>query len=224
MARTRLTDEDITGSLAELVEQLGSIPLYRIRRLPPPGTATENDLIKLSGRSDRIYELIDATLVEKAMGTRESMLAGLIARLMGNFVEEHNLGVILPGDGYLRLSDGLVRAPDVSFIPWDRWPEEQKGESALLTVYPELAVEVISKGNTRAEIQRKLREFFFAGMKVGWVIHPKKQIADVYTAPDVRSRVTIEGTLDASPAVPGFKLPMAELFARTRPRKGDTPP
>jgi Uma2 family endonuclease len=223
MARTRLTDEDITGSLAELVEQLGSIPLYRIRRIPPPGTATENDLIKLSGRTDRIFELIDGTLVEKAMGTRESLLAGIIAQILGAYAHEHDLGVVLPGDGYLRLSDGLVRAPDVSFIPWDRWPEEREGESALLTVYPDLAVEVISKGNTRAEIQRKLREFFFAGMRVGWVIHPRKQTAEVYTAPDVRSKLTIEGTLDAAPAVPGFRLPMADLFARTRPRKGDTP-
>ncbi|MGL4551138.1 MAG: Uma2 family endonuclease [Gemmataceae bacterium] len=219
MGRTRLTGEDITGSLAELVEQLGSIPLRRIRREPAPGTATEEDLIQLSGRSDRTYELIDGTLVEKAVGTREGLLSAIIARLLGNFVEEHDLGVVLAGDAFLKLSEGLVRAPDASYIPWDRWPEEQDDEPGLLTIYPELAVEVISRGNTRAEIARKLREFFFAGMKVGWVIRPKTRTAKVYTAPDEFTDIPPDGTLDAFAAVPGFRLAVADLFARTKRRR-----
>lgn len=91
----------------------------------------------------------------------------------------------------------------------------------FLSVYPELAVQVISRSNTRAEIARKLREFFFAGMRIAWVIFPKKRVADIYTAPDDKTRIDIAGSLDAGAAIPGFRMPMADLFARTRRRKDD---
>ncbi len=61
---------------AELVQRLGNIPLERICFTPPPGTATERDLLAAMRRSDRLYELVDGTLVEKAMGLSESMIAG----------------------------------------------------------------------------------------------------------------------------------------------------
>src|SRR5262249_24668714 len=65
---------------AELVQRLGNIPLERIRFTPPPGTATKRDLLAAMRRSDRLYELVDGTLVEKAMGLSESMIAGQILR------------------------------------------------------------------------------------------------------------------------------------------------
>jgi hypothetical protein len=62
-------------SLADLVERLGGIPLDRIRMRPPPGTATEEDVLAaLEAPRKRICELIDGVLVEKAMGYSESVL------------------------------------------------------------------------------------------------------------------------------------------------------
>src|SRR5215213_8886450 len=87
-------------SFAYLHERLGGIPLVRIRRNPPPGTATEADLLRPHGP---ICELIDGVLVEKPMGTKESLLAVRIVRLLGDFVEPGDLGVVLGADGVLRL-------------------------------------------------------------------------------------------------------------------------
>src|SRR5207302_284484 len=107
---------------AELVQKLGNIPLERICFTPPPGTATMRDLQKALRRSDRLFELVDGTLVEKAMGLSESMLAFWLGRRIGNFAEENDLGIPAGADGTVRLLKGLVRIPDVSFFCWDTLP------------------------------------------------------------------------------------------------------
>ncbi len=72
---TTVTEIVHPPTLDELVERLGGIPLSRILAHPAPGMATEADLLEAERRYDRIYELVDGVLVEKAMGIRESILA-----------------------------------------------------------------------------------------------------------------------------------------------------
>src|SRR2546421_5452786 len=107
---------------ADLVRKLGNIPLERIRFIPPPGTATERDLLAAMRRSDRLYELVDGTLVEKTMGLSESVIAGDLLTEINTFARKHDLGVTAGADGTLRLLKGLVRVPDVSFFAWDKLP------------------------------------------------------------------------------------------------------
>src|SRR5579884_3377201 len=110
-------------TLADLVKQLGDIPLERIRLKPAPGTATEQDLVAaLEAPRKRICELVDGVLVEKPVATKEGLLAGLVLQALWNYLDEHDLGVAVPGDSPLRLWPGLVRIPDVSFISWERLP------------------------------------------------------------------------------------------------------
>jgi len=65
-------------TLDELVKRLGDIPLSRILVDPAPTTATEGDLLEASRKHDKLLELVDGVLVEKAMGYRESLLALLL--------------------------------------------------------------------------------------------------------------------------------------------------
>ena len=102
-------------TLADLVEQLGDIPLSRIRMTPLPGSATEADLLEAEGRYHSLFELVDGVLVEKAMGYRESILACFLIRVLGAFVDPRNLGVISGEAGMVRLFPGMVRGPDVAF-------------------------------------------------------------------------------------------------------------
>ena len=110
------------ANAAEMVKRLGNIPLDRICFTPPPGTATLRDLLAALRHSDRLYELVDGTLVEKPMGFSESMIALDIGRKIGNFAEENNLGRAAGADGTVRLLKGLVRVPDVAFFCWDKLP------------------------------------------------------------------------------------------------------
>ena len=200
---------------AELVQRLGHIPLERIRFTPPPGTATERDLLTALRRSDRLYELVDGTLVEKPMGLSESMLAGHILRKIGNFAEEHDLGIPAGEAGTVRLLKGLVRIPDVAFFGWDKLPGRVLPSRAIPDLAPDLAIEVLSKGNTPAEMERKLREYFLAGVRLVWLIDPRQRQATVYTGPDApAATLDAEQALDGGDVLPGFRLPLAELFAR----------
>jgi Uma2 family endonuclease len=200
---------------AELVQKLGKIPLERICFTPPPGTATEHDLRAVMRRSGRLYELVDGTLVEKAMGLSESMIAGQILRKIGNFAEVNDLGIPAGADGTVRLLKGLVRIPDVSFFCWHKLPGRVLPSEPIPDLFPDLAVEVLSETNTPEEMQRKLREYFLAGVRLVWMIDPRKRTADVYTGPDALA-ATLDKTqaLDGGKVLPGFALPLAELFAR----------
>lgn len=206
-----------TYTVADLVERLGGVPLHRIRMSPLPGTATEADLDK---PENALCELVDGTLVEKAMGSRESQLGLWLASLLLRFVEERDLGVVLGGDGYIRIGPGLVRAPDATFIRWEAFPEQELPTEACWSVGPSLVVEVLSPSNSKSEIDRKLREFFAAGCKLAWVIDPATRSARVHTSAGKSKSVEESGVLDGGKILPGFKLSLAELFAiGTRKRK-----
>jgi Uma2 family endonuclease len=213
------------GTLAEFLARLaalGDIPAERIRMSPIPGQATEKDVLAVRDGPERLLcELVDGVLVEKAMGSPESFVGGVVFRRLGNYVEEHDLGAVYPADGMFRLGEGLVRLPDVSFVSWDHFPGHQLDMKQLILPYvPDLVVEVISKSNTPAEIDRKLKEYFFAGTRLAWIIDPRKQTAKVYESPETFESVTKSGTLSAAPVLPGFTLALPDLFSRTRKRTG----
>ncbi|MGL6096858.1 MAG: Uma2 family endonuclease [Fimbriiglobus sp.] len=200
----------VAETLADLVDRLGGVPLSRIRLKPAPGTATEADLDK---PETVLCELIDGTLVEKAMGTRESMLGLYIGGLISVHIRFDQDGIVLGGDGFIRLGPGLVRGPDVTFIPWSAFPDEVLPEEAFWTVGPGLMVEVLSEGNRPGEINRKLREFFAAKCKLAWIIDPATKTARVHTSATKFKTLDETGTLDGGKVLPGFTLPLAELFA-----------
>jgi Uma2 family endonuclease len=83
-------------------------------------------------------------------------------------------------------------------------------------------VEVLSKGNTRQEMARKLKEYFLAGVLLVWYVDPKRRTVTVYTAPDQSVVRSEEETLDGGDVIPGFKLPLRKLFAQVprTPGKG----
>lgn len=207
-------------NFAELLHQLGDIPLERIRMEAPPGTATEKDVLAAErAPRKRLCELVDGVLVEKPMGTPEALLATILARLMGNHVEQEDFGLVLGADGMMRLFPGQVRIPDVSFISWSRLPEDQLPQGAIASVVPNVAVEILSPGNTKGEMDRKLRDYFLAGVELVWIIDPKTQSAKAYTSPEDVQRIGKTGDLDGDAVLPGFRLPLKELFARTKRRR-----
>jgi Uma2 family endonuclease len=211
------------ANAAELVKRLGNIPLERICFTPPPGTATERDLLKAMRRNGRLYELVDGTLVEKSMGLSESMIATFISRKIGNYVEEHDLGIPAGADGTMRLLKGLVRVPDVSFFCWVKLPGRVLPAEPIPDLFPDLAIEVLRENNTPEEMERKLREYFLAGVRLVWMINPRKRNADVFTSPDSAAAALDETqTLDGGKVLPGFKLPLAEVFARLAPESRRT--
>jgi Uma2 family endonuclease len=201
-------------TVADLLKKLGDISPERVHLDPHPGTATEKDVLDMERREGRICELVDGTLVEKTMGLAESFLALRIAFFLQLFLEQHKLGMLGGADGTLRLWPGLVRIPDVSFISWDQLPNRKIPKKPIPDLYPDLAVEVLSCKNTKAEIDRKLHEYFRSGTRLAWVVDPRKRNVRVYTAPDQFRLLTEDQSLDGGDVLPGISLPLREVFAQ----------
>jgi len=193
---------------------VGRVAPERVRMNPSPGRATEDDLLAFQARTGRICELIDGVLVEKIMGAPESLLAGFILHLFWQYLEVHDLGIVLAPDGLLRILGNQVRVPDVSFIRWERFLNRQLPQEQIYPVAPDLAIEILSPGNTEEEMTRKLNDYFDAGVQLVWYIDPEKRTAWAYTSVDRGAEFAADDVLSAGEVLPGFELPLARLFAK----------
>jgi Uma2 family endonuclease len=197
---------------------LGDVPLERIIMDPAPGTATEEDLLRfVDGDDKRLVELVDGTLVEKPVGLLEALLAANIVHILRDFVLPRRLGLIFSSEATLRMILGNVRLPDVTFISAEHFPAGELPSGAIQTLPPTLAVEVISESNTKAEMRRKLNEYFKSGARLVWLVYPKTKSVAIYDKPsDAPARTVTESeSLDGGEVLPGFSVAVAEIFRKT---------
>jgi hypothetical protein len=212
--------DGLPDTFEEFHARLGGIPLDRIWMKPPPGTATEADLLATwTTPPHRRPELVDGTLIEKFGSFLGGVIVGALCKFVGDFVEERDLGVCLMGNVPFRLRPDLIRVPSFSFTPWKRFPNEELPDEEIGSVVPALAIKVPNATNTAAELERKAREYLSAGCKLAWVIDPVAKAAKVYTSAKRFKELDETGTLDGGKVLPGFKLKLADLFASTRRRK-----
>ncbi|GAC1466777.1 MAG: Uma2 family endonuclease [Isosphaeraceae bacterium] len=202
-------------TVGELLDRLGNVPPNRVRLSPSPGTATESDLTQVNDREGVICELVDGVLLEKTIGFDESRLAALLIAHLVNFARVGDLGIVTGPDGPARLSPGQVRYPDVAFFSRERVRalDRKKRRHSIVDLAPDLAIEVLSKSNTRREMERKLHDYFTAGTRLVWYVDIRKRTVRVFNRPD-HSTLLVEGqTLDGGVVLPGFTLPLRDLFA-----------
>lgn len=204
----------------DLFERFGPIPLSRIRLDPAPGLATEEDVSAIFDAEKRLYELVEGVLVEKAVGVQESYLAIVLASLLAEYLTHHPSGFVLGADGMARLAPGLIRIPDVSFVSWERLPSREVPEGPFLTVAPDLAVEVLSPSNTTREMDRKLQDYFGAGVRLVWFIDPMSRTVRVFEIPEDSVTLGEAETLDGGVVLPGFAVVVSRLFEGMAARRG----
>lgn len=197
-------------SLQDLQTHLGGVPLSRIRLWPPPGAASEEDF----SRNPDHCELIDGVLVEKAMGYFQGWIAAELIYFLSKFVREHDLGIVLGDNSPYRLQPKSIREPDISYFGWARFPGRVPPAVNVLPFAPDLAVEIVSDGNTAAEMERKRQEFFAAGTHAFWVVEPVLRTIEVSTTYAAPQLLREGDTLIGGEVLPGFVLPLTELFAR----------
>lgn len=182
---------------------------------PAPGTATEEDLLRLvDGDEKRLVELVDGTLVEKPVGLLEALIAANIVHILRDFVSPRRLGLVFSSDATLRMILGNVRLPDVTFISAEHFPGGELPSGAIQTLPPTLAVEVISESNTKAEMRKKLNEYFQSGARLVWMVYPKTRSVAVYDEPSEEPAKTVSESesLDGGDVLPGFSAAVVEIF------------
>lgn len=200
-------------TLADLLDRLGGVPLDRIPFQPSPGTATVQDVIDIQRREGKRCELVEGVLLEKAMGFIQSALACFMIEMLRAFVVPRNLGIVTGPDGTVELMAGLVRIPDVAFTQWDRLPGRRYPAAPVPQLAPNLAVEVLSQSNTPGEMAVKRQDYFTASVELVWEIDPDARTVAVYTSVTDVTTLTSADTLDGGTVLPGFTLPLRDLFA-----------
>ncbi len=170
---------------------------------------TAEDLLAMPDDGMR-HELVEGELrTMSPAGFRHGKIGLRIARHLGNYVEERKLGVVCASDtGFLiARNPDTVLAPDVPFVRQERDLDER----GFYPGTPDLAVEVISPSDTYTEVEEKVAKYLSCGTPMVIVVDPHKRSASVHTASNL-TRLSIDDTLDGGDVVPGWKLPLRELF------------
>ncbi len=199
-------------TVADLQKRLWGVLGERIRLHPLPGTATVQDVIDIEAREGRLCELIDGFLVEKTAGYSESILSAFLIWSLNEFVLPRNLGFVTGESTTIELFPALVRIPDAAFTSWDRLPGRRRPAEPVPQIVPDLVVEVLSESNTAAEMAAKRQDYFAAGVRLVWEIEPEVRTVAVYTSPTDVTNLGQTDTLDGGAALPGFTLPLQQLF------------
>ncbi|MBI2765676.1 MAG: Uma2 family endonuclease [Chloroflexi bacterium] len=166
------------------------------------------------------YELEDGELVERPVGLKSSIIGSKINAILVNFTQEHDLGFVAGSDLGLKIWPDRPRnfkRPDVAFVQWARYPAADVAEGEL-TIPPDLVVEVISPHDKAEAVQRKVREYLAAGVRLVWIVFPETQTAEVYRLDGTSTPVAPEGFLDGEDVMPGLRIPMPGIFA-LRPQR-----
>lgn len=204
----------IATTWEERLHDLGNIPASRIRTDPAPGTATVDDVTRLRNTERRLYELVDGTLVEKSKGWQESLLAGILLQWLNNYLDSHRIGAATGADGMTRLFGDTVRGPDVAFVAWDRMPGGRIPTAAIPDLVPNFVIEVLSPSNTYAEMSRKRREYFHAGVELLWMVDHRARTVTVFRSTQDVTVCLDDQMLDGGKVLPGWQVSIAELFSR----------
>ena len=183
---------------------------------PPSQQArfTPEDVTRLQDQG--LYELVGGQLVEKPMSSLANISAGLVTYELLKWCKGGGGGAVLPELTIqcFPADADLIRRPDVAFFGSDK--SARLEETGHVTVAPDLAVEVISPNDTIDELEEKIVEYFAAGVKMVWAVHPKFRWLRVHRPGVPLAELREADTLTAEPVLPGFSVPLRDLLPQPR--------
>ncbi len=127
---------------------------------------------------------------------------------LSEWAQTNNRGLVAV-DTWFELAPGVIRAPDVAYVPRERIANLDPKHA--LKVVPALAVEVLSTYNTAREMSRKIQQYRDAGVELIWVVDPEKCEVDVYSSLPLRT-LRQGDSLSDDKILPGFSAPLSVVF------------
>ena len=174
---------------------------------------TAEDLLRMPDDGFR-YELVRGELRKMTpAGQQHGRIAINVTLPLAQHVRAHNLGTVYAAETGFRLAadPDTVRAPDVAFIRRDR--VEAVGDvQGYWPGAPDLAVEVISPSDTYTEVEEKLFDWLDAGARLVIAVNLRQHTVTVYRSRADIVHLTEDDTLDGGDVVPGWSLPVREVF------------
>ncbi|MFN2417070.1 MAG: Uma2 family endonuclease [Pyrinomonadaceae bacterium] len=160
------------------------------------------------------YELVKGELRRMSpTGWEHGEVVINISLLLGNYVKANKVGFCGGAEtGFKIASDpDTVRAPDLSFVSRERRPEGD-ARKKFFSGAPDLAVEVLSPGDTRREVKEKVEDWLGAGTRAVWIVDPGRRTVKVYRSGAEVMHLSEGDELDGGEVVPGFRCRVAEIF------------
>jgi Uma2 family endonuclease len=176
---------------------------------------TADELLALPDDGYHRYELDRGRLV---CMVPSAWLPGVIASELVSelrvVVKRDRLGVVGTADSGMLLTTGpdTVRAPNAWFVHRDRIPAGGPPIDRFWPGAPDLAVEVLSPSDRYRDVMLKVQDYLTAGSRLVWVVDPGGRSAAVFRAGGGATLMGEEGVLDGEDLLPGFRLPLADLF------------
>lgn len=135
-----------------------------------------------------------------------------VASAIKFFLKQNPIGRVATESGVVtdRKPD-TVRGPDVSYVSKERLPLDKRVVGYHDQV-PDLCVEVVSPSNTKKELRAKIKEYFFSGVRMVWVVDPEDWSVSVLLAPDEGRTLWGDTVLDGGDVLPGFSCKVSDLF------------
>ena len=174
---------------------------------------TADELLQMKDDGFR-YELSRGELIKMSpAGHHHGRIALNFTTPLDQFVRANQLGsVYAAGTGFKLAEDpDVVRAPDATFIRRER-VEEMGQTEGFWPGAPDLAAEVVSPGDTYAEVQDKIADWLDAGTRLVVVVNPRIQTVDLYRSRSDIRILTIDDVLDGGEVVPNWTLPVRDIF------------
>lgn len=165
--------------------------------------------VMLPENRDRNFEYIAGEVVEVVSNNDSSEAAAILIAYFGNYVVTNKLGRITGADGGYVIN-GEDYIPDAAFMSYKRQPIRPK-QMAYNPVAPDLAIEVLSPGNTPKEIATKIVNYITAGT-VLWLADTEEKTIDVWIPGQPVKRLRVGDFLDGGDVLPGFRLAVADIF------------
>jgi Uma2 family endonuclease len=175
---------------------------------------TADELLRMPDDGFR-YELVKGELLRMSpTGTTHGEVTMNLAAPLHRHVKLNKLGKVYAAETGFKLETDpdTVRAPDIAFVTAKRL-QSQSGQQGYGDGAPDLAVGVMSPGDTKREVTEKIKEYFAGGARMVWVVNPKSRTVSVYRSPSDGTMLTENDTLDGGDVVLGFQIAVAEIFA-----------
>lgn len=146
-------------------------------------------------------------------GYEHGRVAHNLALALGRHVHEHNLGALVAAETGFKISGDpdTVRAPDVAFVSRERAPTAG-AVSGFWPNAPDLVAEVVSPNDTFSEVEEKVEDWLAAGVRMVLVVNPRARTVTVRLPENEIKILTREQTIDGGEVVPGWTLPVADVF------------
>jgi Uma2 family endonuclease len=159
-------------------------------------------------------EMIDGRLIVAPAGFEHGNVSSTLLAALKLFVDRDKLGLVVDSSTGFYMRSGDLLSPDVAFVSATRLRGMKRLPRRFFQGSPDLVAEVLSPNDKPHEIERKMTEYFASDTKLAWLVDPAEQTVTIYH--DARPGRVLSGrdVIDGETIVPGFSLPLDELFAQ----------